>query len=74
MAESVRVLPEEIQNLIDVREWDMRTREGIQRFRELRAKSLPSVALDGELVYEALIPGQKELCAEIHRRHHEKNR
>jgi len=72
MAESVRVLPEEIQNLIDVREWDMRTREGIQRFRELRAKSLPSVALDGELVYEALIPGQEELCAEIHRRHQEK--
>jgi hypothetical protein len=30
--------------------------------------------LDGELVYEALIPGQEELCAEIHRRHHEKNR
>lgn len=74
MAESVRVLPEEIQNLIDVREWDMRTRKGIQRFRELRAKSLPSVALDGELVYEALIPGQEELCAEIHRRHQEKNK
>lgn len=74
MAESVRVLPEEIQNLIDVREWDMRTREGIQRFRELRAKSLPSVALDGELVYEALIPEQEELCDEIKRRYQEKSK
>jgi len=73
MAESVRVLPEEIQGLIDVQEWDMRTREGIQRFRELRAKSLPSVALDGDLVYEAIIPGQEEISAEIRRRYLEKN-
>jgi hypothetical protein len=73
MAESVKVLPEEIQNLIDVSEWDMRTREGVQRFRELKAKSLPSVALDGELVYEALIPMQEELIAEILLRYQQKN-
>lgn len=73
MAESVRVLPEEIQEIIEVREWDMRTREGIQRFRDLRAKSLPSVALDGDLVYEAIIPGQEELCDELRRRYDEKN-
>ncbi|MFH1243583.1 MAG: hypothetical protein V1689_14660 [Pseudomonadota bacterium] len=73
MAESVRVLPEEIQDLIEVREWDMRTREGIQRFRELKARSLPSVALDGELVYEAIIPGQEELSDEIRRRHLNRN-
>jgi hypothetical protein len=74
MAESVRVLPQEIQSMMEVREWDMRTLEGIQRFRDLRAKSLPSVALDGELVYEAIIPGQEELSAEIRRRYEEKNR
>jgi hypothetical protein len=73
MAESVKVLPEEIQSLIDVSEWDMRTREGVQRFRELKAKSLPSVALDGELVYEALIPMQEELIAEIRLRYQQKN-
>ncbi len=74
MAESVKVLPEEIQNIIEVHEWDMRTREGVQRFRELKAKSLPSVALDDELMYEALIPMQEELIAEIRRRYQEKNR
>lgn len=74
MAESVKVLPEEIQRMIDVSEWDMRTREGVQRFRELKAKSLPSVALDGELVYEALIPMQEELIAEIRLRYQQKNR
>ncbi|UCF83428.1 MAG: hypothetical protein JSV50_20005 [Desulfobacteraceae bacterium] len=69
----MRVLPEDIKGLIEVQEWDMRTREGIQRFKELKAKSLPSVALDEELVYEAIIPMQEELCDEIRRRHQLKN-
>ncbi len=53
---------------MEVREWDMRTREGVNRFRELKAKSLPSIALDQQLVYESLIPGQEELAEEIRRR------
>ncbi len=73
MAESVKVLPDDIQKIIDVQEWDMRTREGVERFRELKAKSLPSVALDGELVYESLIPMQEELIDEISKRYQEKN-
>ena len=73
MAESVKVLPQDIQEIIEVYEWDMRTREGVQRFRELKAKSLPSVALDGDLVYESLIPMQEELIDEIRRRYKEKN-
>ena len=73
MAESVKVLPQDIQEIIEVHEWDMRTREGVQRFRELKAKSLPSVALDGELVYESLIPMQEEMVDEIRRRYKEKN-
>ena len=73
MAESVKVLPQDIQEIIEVHEWDMRTREGVQRFRELKAKSLPSVALDGDLVYESLIPMQEEMIEEILRRYKEKN-
>jgi hypothetical protein len=73
MAESVKVLPQDIQEIIEVHEWDMRTREGVQRFRELNAKSLPSVALDSDLVYESLIPMQQELIDEILRRYKEKN-
>jgi len=74
MAKAVKALPEEIQKIVDVYEWDMRTREGIRRFRELKAKSLPSVALDDDLVYESLIPMQEELCDEILRRYKDKNR
>ncbi len=73
MAESVKVLPENIQQIIEVQEWDMRTLEGVERFRELKAKSLPSVALDGELVYESIIPRQEELIAEIEKRYKGKN-
>ena len=72
MAESVKVLPQQIQSIIEVHEWDMRTREGVVRFRELKAKSLPSVALDGDLVYESIIPGQEELIEELERRYREK--
>jgi hypothetical protein len=68
MAKSVKDLPEETKELIEIREWDMRTLEGNKRFLELKAKSLPSIALDGELVYESLIPGQEELTSEILRR------
>jgi hypothetical protein len=68
MAKSVKDLPDEIKKLLDIREWDMRTLEGNRRFLELKAKSLPSIALDGELMYESLIPGQEELIDEIQRR------
>jgi hypothetical protein len=68
MAKSVKDLPDETKKLIDIREWDMRTVEGNRRFLELKGKSLPSIALDGELMYESLIPGQEELIDEIMRR------
>ncbi len=73
MAKSVQDLPEKIKNCIEVYEWDMRTLEGNQRFLALKGKSLPSIALEGDLMYESLIPGQEELAAEITRRWELKN-
>ena len=73
MAESVKVLPDNIQKIIKVQEWDMRTREGVARFKDLKARSLPSIALDGELVYESIIPMQEELIDEINKRYLQKN-
>ncbi len=69
MAESVQVLPKNIQEIIEVHEWDLRTREGIQRFKHLKAKSLPSIALNEELVFEAIIPPQEELIQAIRERY-----
>ena len=65
MAKSVQDLPVEIQHFIEIHEWDMRTLEGNSRFLQLKGKYLPSIALDDELVYESLIPGQEELIAII---------
>jgi hypothetical protein len=73
MAESVKALPDNIQNMIEVQEWDMRTLEGVARFKDLKAKSLPSIALDGDLVYESIIPMQEELIAEVEKRYKKKN-
>jgi hypothetical protein len=69
MAESVQALPKNIQQIIEVHEWDLRTREGIQRFKHLKAKSLPSIALNEELVFEAIIPPQEELIQAIRERY-----
>ena len=69
MAQSVQALPDEIQSIMEVREWDLRTREGVARFKELRARSLPSIALNGELVFEAIIPPQEELIQAIQQRY-----
>lgn len=65
MAQSVRDLPKDIQDIMDVRLWDSRTRAGVMRCRELKARSLPAIALNGELVFQALIPGQEELKLRI---------
>jgi hypothetical protein len=73
MAESVKVLPEQYQQMMDVHEWDLRTLEGVTRFKEIGAKSLPSIAMDGRVVYASIIPGQEDLGDEIRRRYQEKN-
>ena len=67
MAQSVQELPNDIQAIMEVREWDLRTREGVARFKELRAKSLPSISLNGTLVFEALSPPQEELIQAVQR-------
>ena len=59
--------------MMDVHEWDLRTLEGVTRFQEIGAKSLPSIAMDGMVVYSSIIPGQEVLGLEIQRRYQEKN-
>ncbi len=73
MAESVKVLPENYQKMIAVSQWDMRTLEGLKRFKEIGAKSLPSIAMDNEIVYSSIIPGQDTLQEEILKRFQKKN-
>lgn len=66
MTKSVRDLPERIQELIRVREWDMRNPGALKQFKLQKVKKLPSIAVDGKLIFEAIIPDQEELIQTIH--------
>jgi hypothetical protein len=65
MVQAVRDLPQEIQTIIDVREWDMRTPDAVRMFKKRRVKKLPSIAINGALRFESLIPDQEELTEQI---------
>lgn len=67
MAQSVRNLPKEILAVIDVHEWDMRSDASRSRLKNAKVKRLPSIAVGGRMVFEALIPERDELIAEIER-------
>jgi len=67
MVQAVRDLPQEIQAIIEIREWDMRTPDAVRLFKENRIKKLPSIAIAGEPVFESLIPDQEELVDAIQR-------
>ncbi|MBM4305627.1 MAG: hypothetical protein FJ115_13075 [Deltaproteobacteria bacterium] len=58
-------LPKEIKDRIDYYEWSLRNREGIEMFRKFKARSLPSIAINGELCFESLIPTEENLIQAI---------
>ena len=68
MAQAVRDLPQEVHEMIEVREWDMRNPAHLEVFKAAKVKKLPSIAIGGELVFEALIPDREELTQEINKR------
>jgi len=51
--------------MIEVREWDMQTLETRKKFKTAKVKKLPSIAIEGKVVYESLIPDQDELIEKI---------
>ncbi len=65
MMQAVRDLPPEIQEIIEIRERDMRTPDAARLFKENRIKKLPSIAIAGEPIFESLIPDQEELIGAI---------
>jgi len=65
MIAAVKALPQEVLERIQYKEWSLRTPAGIARFRELKAKSLPAVAIEGKLVFESEIPPAEDLIAAI---------
>lgn len=61
MMESIAALPKEIQDAIEYKEWSIKNKEGIGKFIEMQGKVLPTIAIQGDLLFESIIPQYEEL-------------
>jgi hypothetical protein len=61
MMESIAALPKEIQDIIEYKEWSIKNKEGIGKFIEMKGKVLPTIAIQGDLIFESIIPQYEEL-------------
>ncbi|MGB5983661.1 MAG: hypothetical protein WBG37_00035 [Desulfobacterales bacterium] len=61
MMESIAALPEDVQGMIDYREWSIKTPQGVGKFTELKGKVLPTICVAGDLVFQSQIPQYEEL-------------
>jgi len=61
MMESIAALPKEIQDVIEYKEWSIKNKEGIGKFIEMKGKVLPTIAIQGDLLFESIIPQYEEL-------------
>ncbi|NSW85050.1 MAG: hypothetical protein HPY84_01900 [Syntrophobacteraceae bacterium] len=68
MMESIAALPDDVQGMIEYREWPIKTKEGIARFMELKGKVLPTICIEGDPVFASCIPQYEELIEEMARR------
>jgi hypothetical protein len=68
MMESIAALPDDIQDMIEYAEWSIKNKEGIGKFLELKGKVLPTICIQGDLVFESIIPQYEELIDEMAKR------
>ncbi len=68
MMESIAAMPQEIQDMIEYKEWSIKNKEGIGKFLELKGRVLPTICIEGDLVFESIIPQYEELIDEMAKR------
>jgi hypothetical protein len=68
MMESIAALPDEVQEMIEYTEWSIKNKDGIGKFMEMKGKVLPSICIEGDLVFESIIPQYEELIDEMAKR------
>jgi hypothetical protein len=61
MVDVLRNLRPEAQELIDYREWSIKTAEGVQMFTALGGRVIPTLCVDGEKRFESVIPTMDEI-------------
>ncbi len=65
MMESIAALPSDVQEMIEYREWSIKTKEGIAKFTQMKGKVLPTICIEGDLVFPSRIPQYEELIDEM---------
>ena len=68
MVESVKELPKEMQEMMDIRIWNVKKLEGIRKKKELGVRVVPSICLNGEAVFQSGIPQEDDLITAIRKR------
>lgn len=68
MMESIAALPEDVQQMIVYHEWSIKTKDGIAQFTKMKGKVLPTICIEGDLVFPSRIPLYEELIEEMAKR------
>ena len=68
MMESIAALPKDIQEVIVYKEWSIKNKSGVGKFMELKGKVLPTICIEGDLVFQSIIPQYEELIDEMAKR------
>ncbi|MHB1044229.1 MAG: hypothetical protein ACYC0Q_15545 [Eubacteriales bacterium] len=68
MMESIAAMPDDVQEMIEYKEWSIKNKSGIGKFVELGVKVLPTITIESDLVFESIIPQYEELIDELGKR------
>lgn len=68
MMESIAALPDDVQGMIEYKEWSIKTKDGIGMFTKLKGKVLPTICIEEDLVFQSVIPQYEELIDELAKR------
>jgi hypothetical protein len=61
MMESIAALPVDVQQVIEYKEWSIKSKAGIDMFTKLKGKVLPTICIEKDLVFQSMIPQYEEL-------------
>jgi hypothetical protein len=68
MMESIAALPQDVQEMIEYKEWSIKNKDGVGKFMELKGKVLPTICIEKDLVFQSIIPQYEELIDEMAKR------
>ena len=68
MMESIAALPDDVQEMIQYKEWSIKNKDGVGKFMELGVKVLPTICIERDIVFPSIIPQYEELIDEMAKR------